>query len=171
MKELIPQEVIQQRIFLIRGRKVMIDRDLAELYGVETKYLNRQVKRNIKRFPKEFVFQLEEKEKSELVTICHRFETMKHSSALPYAFTEHGVAMLASVLNSERAIKASIHIIQTFVKLREMISTHKDLRRKLAELEKRIEGHDVKIQTIFRAIRQLMEPPPEPPKRRIGFHP
>lgn len=140
MKELILQEVIQQRIFLIRGRKVMIDRDLAELYGVETKYLNRQVKRNIKRFPEEFVFQLKEKEKNELVTICHRFETMKHSSALPYAFTEHGVAMLASVLNSERAIKASIHIIETFVKLREMISTHKDLKRKLGELEKRIEG-------------------------------
>lgn len=105
------------------------------------------------------------------MTICHRFETMKHSSALPYVFTEHGVAMLASVLNSERAIKASIYIIETFVKLREMISTHKDLKRKPSELEKRVQGHDIKIQAIFKAIHQLMEPPPEPPKRQIGFHP
>ncbi|MBU2600483.1 ORF6N domain-containing protein, partial [bacterium] len=92
MKELILQETIEQRIFLIRGHKVMIDRDLAELYGVETKYLNRQVKRNIERFPEEFMFNLTTEEKNELVTICHRFRTMKHSSALPFAFTEHGVA-------------------------------------------------------------------------------
>lgn len=115
MKELIPQERIEQRIFLIRGHRVMIDRDLAELYGVKTKYLNQQVRRNIKRFPQEFMLPLTEEERDELVAICNRFRTMKHSSTLPYAFTEHGVAMLASVLKSERAIKISIIIIKTFV--------------------------------------------------------
>ncbi len=95
MNDLIPQEIIEQKIFLVRGHKVMIDRDIAELYGVETKYLNRQVKRNIQRFPEEFMFQLTADEKDELVTFCHRFRTMKHSNAMPYAFTEHGVAMLA----------------------------------------------------------------------------
>ena len=105
MKGLIPQERIEQRIFIIRGEKVMMDRDLAELYGVKTKYLNQQVRRNIKRFPQEFMFLLTKEERNELVAICNRFQTMKHSSVLPYAFTEHGVAMLASVLRSERAIK------------------------------------------------------------------
>jgi len=109
MKRLIiTQGLIENNIFLIRGQKIMIDRDLAKLYGVETKYLNRQVKRNIGRFPGEFMFQLNPEEKNELVTKCHRFETMKHSSVLPYAFTEHGVAMLASVLKSETAVKISI---------------------------------------------------------------
>ncbi len=168
MKELIPHEKIEQRIFLIRSHKIMIDRDLAELYGVETKYLNRQVKRNIQRFPDEFMLQLSSEEKDELVTICHRFRTMKHSSTLPYAFTEHGVAMLASVLKTERAVKISISIIKTFVKLREIVSTHKELAHKLSQLERKIERHDTEIQAIFEAIRQLMTPP-EKPHRKIGF--
>ena len=171
MQELIPKERIGQLIFWIKGHRVIIDRDLAELYGVETKYLNRQVKRNIKRFPVEFMFRLTAKEKKELVTICHRFESMKHSTSLPYVFTEHGVAMLASVLNSERAVKISISIIKAFVKLREVLATHKELAYKLKELENKIERHDGEIRSIFEAIRQLMSPPPEPPKRRIGFHP
>ena len=108
---------------------------------------------------------------SELVPIWHQFKTRKHSYVLPFAFTEHGVAMLASVLNSEKAIKVSIIIIKTFVKLREIVTTHKDLAYKLNELERRIEKHDLEIHSIFEAIRQLMSPPPEPPKRRIGFHP
>src|SRR3989338_7848182 len=108
---MIPLEKIEQRIFLIRSHKVMLDRDLAELYGVETKYLNRQVRRNINRFPEIFMFRLDRKEKAELVTKWHRFEKIKHSSSLPYAFTEHGVAMLASVLNSEAAIQISIYIV------------------------------------------------------------
>lgn len=169
MNKLIPAEVIEQRIFLIRGRKVMLDSDLAELFGVKTKHLNRQVKRNIQRFPEEFMFQLTKKEKDELVPIWHQFKKMKHSYILPYAFTEHGVAMLASVLNSERAIKISIIIIKTFVKLREIISTHKKLAYKLNELERRIEKHDGAIHDIFEAIRRLMAVPEEP-KRRIGFH-
>lgn len=168
MREIVTQGVIEQRIFLIRGQKVMVDRDLAELYGVETKHLNRQVKRNIERFPEEFMFQLTFEERNELVTNWHRFRTMKHASTLPYAFTEHGVAMLASVLNSERAVKLSIHIIKTFVKLRELISTHKELANKLSQLERRIEKHDEEIRTIFNAIRQLMSPPVKP-QRQIGF--
>ena len=168
MKELIPQERVEQSIFFIRGHRVMIDRDLAELYGVKTKYLKQQVRRNIKRFPQEFMFPLTKEERNELVAICNRFKTMKHSSVLPYAFTEHGVAMLASVLNSERAIKISIIIIKTFVKLREILSTHKELVYKLRELESKIEKHDVKIQEILDAIRQLMKPPEET-KKNIGF--
>ncbi len=170
MKKLtITQDLIENKIFLIRGQKVMIDRDLAKLYSVETKYLNRQVKRNIGRFPGEFMFQLNPEEKNELVTKCHRFETMKHSSVLPYAFTEHGVAMLASVLKSETAVKISIQIIKVFIKLKQILSTHKELAYKLAELERKIEKHDTQIQAIFKAIRQLMSVPGKP-KRRIGFH-
>ena len=170
MKAIIPQETIEQRIFLIRNQKVMVDRDLAELYGVETKHLNRQVKRNIQRFPEEFMLQLTIEERNQLVTICHRFKTMKHSSSLPYVFTEHGVAMLASVLKSDRAVKISINIIKAFVKLREMLSTHKELAHKLAQLERKIEKHDDEIKLIFDAIRQLMAPP-EPKSKRIGFLP
>jgi len=168
MNDLIPQETIEQRIFLIRGQKVMIDRDLAELYGVETKHLNRQVKRNIQRFPEEFMFHLTPAEKKQLVTICHRFKTMKHSGVMPYAFTEHGVAMLASVLKSERAVKISINIIKAFVKLREIFSTHKELANKLNQLERKIEKHDKEIHLIFEAIRQLMVPSQKPIKK-IGF--
>jgi phage regulator Rha-like protein len=169
MNEIIPQEIVEQRIFLIRKQRVMIDRDLAELYSVETKHLNRQVKRNIGRFPAEFMFLLTNDEKNELVTICHRFKTMKHSSAMPYAFTEHGVAMLASVLKSERAVKISINIIKAFVKLREILSTHKVLAHKLTQLERKFEKHDEEIHVIFEAIRQLMEAP-EKKKRKIGFN-
>jgi len=169
MKILVPQERIEKIIFLIRGHKVILDRDLADLFGVKTRHLNRQVKRNIQRFPEEFMFQLTRKERDELVPIWHQFSKMKHSYALPYAFTEHGVAMLASVLNSERAIKMSIIIIKTFVKLREIVATHKEFALKLKELENRIEKHDFDIQEIIKALKQLLEPPLQP-KKRIGFH-
>ena len=135
----------------------------------ETKYLNRQVKRNIERFPIEFMFQLTGDERNELVTICHRFKTMKHSLAMPYAFTEHGVAMPASVLKSERAVKISINIIKAFVKLRQILSTHKELSRKFDQLERKIEKHDEEIHIIFEAIRQLMAPP-QKKTGKIGFH-
>ena len=167
-EKLITQESIENRIFIIRGQKVMIDRDLAELYGVPTKYLNQQVHRNILRFPSEFIFKLSEQEKSELVAICNRFELLKHSSSLPYAFTEHGVAMLASVLNSERAIKMSIFIINTFVRLRQILYTHKELARKLEQLENRVSNHGKDISELVHSIRELMAPSPEKPKQ-IGF--
>jgi hypothetical protein len=168
-KVTIPAETIEQKIFLIRGHKVMIDRDLAEMYGVETKYLNRQVKRNHNRFPKEFMFRISYDEKKELVTICHRFKSMKHSNVLPNAFTEHGVAMLASVLKSDRAVAISIIIVKTFVRLRQIMIAHKDLADKLSELEHKIERHDAEILAIFDAIRQLMSPLIEKRKEKIGF--
>lgn len=163
---LIPQEKIENKIFLIRGKKVMLDADLARLYGVATKRLNEQVKRNRKRFPEDFMFQLTKEEQNELVAICDRLEKLKHSSSFPYAFTEQGVAMLSSVLNSERAILVNIQIMRAFTKLREMLLTHADLRRKIEAMEKKYD-HQFKI--VFDAIRQLLEPS-EKPKRQIGFH-
>ena len=167
--ELIPSAFIERRIFLMRGQKVMLDFHLAELYGVQTKVLIQAVKRNIRRFLKEFMFQLTNEEYQSLRS---QFVTSKEGRGgrryLPYAFTEHGVAMLSSVLNSERAITINIAIIKTFVKLRELLSAHKVLAQKLAELENRIGEHDREIQTLFEAIRQLMAPSTKP-KRDIGF--
>ncbi len=170
MKKLsvIPSELIETRILLIRGQKVMLDRDLAELYGVETKQLNRQVKRNIDRFPGEFMFQLTANEKNELVTNWHRFNSLKHSASLPYAFTEHGAIMLASVLNSQRAVEASIYVVRAFVRLREVLASHKELAQKIEDLETKFDGHDEQIKDIIEAINQLLLPP-EKPKRQIGF--
>lgn len=170
MPEAAAVEIIATKIFSVRSKKIMVDRDLASLYGVPTKRLNEQVKRNIKRFPEDFMFQLTKKEKERLVAICDRFATLKHSTSLPYAFTEQGVAMLSSVLNSERAIQVNILIMRAFTKLRELLLTHKDLAIKLETLEKKYAEHDEKIQAIFSAIKQLLEPPAEEPKRRIGFH-
>ncbi len=168
-KQIIGVIGIEQKIFLIRGQKVMIDRDLAELYGVSTKALNQAVKRNPRRFPGDFMFQLTTREKRELVTKCDRFDPLKHATVTPFVFTEQGVAMLSTVLNSERAILVNIAIMRAFVKLREILFAHKKLVHKLNELEHKVGRHDEAIQTIFEAIRQLMAPPPEPPKRRIGF--
>ena len=170
MKGVIPHKTIERMIFVIRGHKVMLDRDLAELFGVYTKHLNRQVKRNIQRFPEEFMFRLTNEEKDELVPIWHQYKKMKHSYMLPYAFTEHGVAMLATVLNSERAVKTSIVIIKTFVELRQAVITHKDLEYKLKEVEHRVERHEADIQEILQAIKQLLEPPRLKPKAPVGFH-
>lgn len=168
MKELISHKAIEQKIFNIRNQKVMLDRDLAELYRVATKVLNQAVKRNIKRFPDDFMFKLTQPEKNELVTNCDRFKTLKHSTVTPYAFTEQGVAMLSTVLNSERAIQVNIAIMRAFVKLREILSTHKELAHKLSQLERKIEKHDDEIKLIFEAIRQLMSPD-VPKKGKIGF--
>jgi len=167
MKIIIPDEVIERKIFMIRRQKVMIDKDLAKLYGVGTKVLNQAVKRNIRRFPDDFMFQLswEEAEslRSQIVTLNNAktgtSRRGKHIKYLPYAFTEHGVAMLSSVLNSERAIQVNILIIRAFVKLRKILSVHKELAHKLEKLERRVGKHDEAIQGIFEAIRQLMEPP------------
>jgi len=168
MAALVPVEAIEGKILLIRGQKVMMSTHLAELYGVETRVLNQAVKRNINRFPEDFMFQLNNFEADQLVSqnvIPHR---KYFGGSLPYAFTEQGVAMLSSVLNSERAVQVNIAIMRAFVKLREMLSTHKELAHKLAQLERKIEKHDENIKLIFNAIRQLMAPP-EPKKRKIGF--
>jgi ORF6N domain len=169
MKDLIPTEKIENSILLIRGEKVMLDADLAILYGVSTKRLNEQVKRNRDRFPVDFMFQLTENEKAEVVANCDHLKRLKFSPNLPYAFTEHGAIMLATVLNSPVAVQTSIQVVRAFVKLREMLSANKELAHKLALLENRLEKHDGEIKAIFNAIRQLMSPP-EKPKRKIGFH-
>ena len=173
MTHLIPQEIIEQKIFMIRDQKVMLSSHLAILYGVKPKVLMQAVKRNIERFPEEFMFQLTPDEitslRSQIVTLNNGDSGRgKHPKYSPYAFTEHGVAMLASVLNSQRAIKISISIIKAFVKLRQIISTHKELVSKLNELERRVEGHDTKIHGIFEALRQMMVEE-EKPRPRIGF--
>ena len=137
---LIAQERIEQIIFLLRGKKVIIDHDLATLYEVKTYRLNEQVRRNIKRFPNDFIFQLSNDEKNELIANCDRFKPLKHSTSNPYAFTEQGVAMLSSVLNSDKAIEVNIQIMRTFTKLRELMLVHKDLRIKIEELEKKYDS-------------------------------
>ena len=168
MTSLALQKTIEQKILLIRGKKVMLDKDLAMLYEVPTKRLNEQVKRNSERFPEDFMFQLTKREKAEVVANCDHLKTLKFSPQLPYAFTEQGVAMLSSVLNSKRAIMANIQIMRTFTKIRELLATHKDLQRKIEDMESK---YDQQFKTVFEAIRQLLEPPPAPEKSkgRIGF--
>jgi len=168
MKEkgvIIPVERVETAILLIRGQKVILAADLSRLYGVTTKRLNEQVRRNRDRFPKDFIFRLTTEEKSEVVANCAHLSKLKFSKTLPYAFTEHGAIMAASVLNTPRAIEASIFVVRTFVKLREMLATNKQLAQKLVELERRFEDHDHQIQAIFEAIRQLMTPPEKPRKK------
>ena len=160
-------ERVERRILLIRGHKVMLDSDLAELYGVETKALNQAVRRNLDRFPERFMFQLtweemRELSRSQFVTL-NRGKNIKY---LPQAFTEQGVAMLSSVLRSKRAIQVNIAIMETFVRLREMLATHHDLAKKLEALERK---YDHQFKVVFDAIRELMTPPGRP-RRRIGFH-
>jgi len=177
MSNAIAVEVIATRILELRGEKVMLDRDLAKLYGVPVKVLNQAVKRNIKRFPGDFMFQLSWEEveslRSQIVTLNKSEPEVsrrgKHIKYLPYVFTEHGVVMLSSVLNSERAIQVNILIMRAFTKLREILLTHKELAAKVEALEKKYAEHDQTIKEIFEAIKQLLEPPLTKEKRIIGF--
>ena len=153
---------------MIRRHRVMLDSDLAKLYGVPTKALNQAVKRNVERFPKDFMFRLTEKEKLEVVTICDHLANLKFSSAVPLAFTEHGAVMVANVLNSKRAVEVSVYVVRAFVKLREMLGSHKMLAQKIAELERTVVNHDAHIKALFEGIRRLMEPAVSK-FRRIGF--
>lgn len=165
MKPIVTAEDLESKIYLVRGQKVMLDGDLAELYEVEVKQLKRQVRRNIDRFPTDFMFQLSQ---DDYDSLRRHFGTLKrgeHSKYLPYVFTEQGVAMLSSVLNSKRAVQVNIQIMRTFVRLREMISSNKELAKRLDELEKK---YDSQFRLVFDAIRELMVPPEED-KRRIGF--
>jgi hypothetical protein len=168
MSHIVPVERIEKRILLFRGHKVMLDSDLAELYGVETRVLIQAVKRNPKRFPSDFMFQMSDMELGQW-----RSHFVMSNPALkmglrrkPYLFTEHGIAMLSSVLNSDRAIQVNIAIMRVFIKLREMLASHRDLARRLNEMERK---YDVQFKAVFDAIRKLMEHP-EPPRRQIGFH-
>lgn len=166
-KSLIPVDRIEKAILLIRGQKVMLDADLAALYGVETRVLVQAVKRNMERFPEDFMLQLSKEEvdflRSQIVTL--KKGRGQHSKYLPYAFTEQGVAMLSSVLRSRRAIQVNIEIMRAFIRLRQMLASHVELARKLDALEKK---YDAQFKQVFEAIRQLMTPP-EPKRRPIGF--
>jgi len=154
-KTMVPDELIMSRIYIVRDKKVMVDRDLAELYGVTTKRLNEQVKRNIRRFPEDFMFQLTEEEKNQLVANCDHLNKLKFSPYLPYVFTEYGAVMLASALNSERAILVNIQIVRIFTKMRELILTNKDILVRLGQIEDSLSYHDEKIMLIFEYLRQL----------------
>jgi hypothetical protein len=171
-ESLIPPEQIESAVLLIRGQRVLLDRDLAALYGVTTSNLNKAVKRNLDRFPADFMFQLTMDEAQAVagsrfqIGILKKGQNIKY---LPHVFTQEGVAMLSNVLRSPRAVQVNIAIMRVFVRLRETLALHKDLAHKLAQLERKIEGHDTSIRTLFDAIRQLMTPP-EKPRREIGFH-
>src|SRR5580704_3763257 len=164
----VAEEAIISKIYLIRGHKVMIDRDLAELYGVETKRLKEQVNRNLNRFPAHFMFELTQEENENLRSQNATLRQGAHSKYLPYAFTEHGVLMLSNVLKSSRAIEMSIKIIDVFVKVREMLLTHKDILLKLEQIERQVVENSEDIQMIFAALKQLLNPPQEP-RPRVGF--
>jgi hypothetical protein len=164
IKTLLPQEQIERSIILLRGQKVMLDKDLALLYGVETRDLNKAISRNRDRFPTDFMFQLTLEEYKNLM---FQIGTSRWGGTrkVPHAFTELGVAMLSSVLKSKRAVQVNIQIMRTFAALRELLTTHKDIARKLEEMEKK---YDQKFTIVFEAIRQLLVPP-DPPKQKIGF--
>jgi phage regulator Rha-like protein len=170
MNELIPIEAITGSIYQIRGHKVMLDRDLAKLYKVETRVLTQAVRRNIRRFPDDFMFVLKEQEFNLLMSqsVISKSAGRGGTRKPPMAFTEQGVAMLSTVLNSERAIEVNIAIMRAFVRMRELLATNKKMARKLDELEKRLTGHDEQFQMVFEAIRQLIEVE-EKPKKKIGF--
>ena len=166
----VPVEIIERRIYLIRGQKVMLDSDLAELYQVETFNLNKAVKRNLDRFPQDFMFRLT---KEEATSLTFQIGISKQGRGgrryLPYAFTEHGVAMLSSVLNSQRAVQMNILIIRAFIKLRDMLATHKDLAARMEKLEATQKRHASVINILAEEIDNLKKPVPLPPKRQIGF--
>lgn len=168
--QVIPVESIERKIYLIRGCKIILDKDLATLYQVPTKRLNEATKRNLERFPEDFMFQLNE---DEIGSLRSQFATSNVGRGgrryLPYAFTEHGVAMLSSVLTSRRAVALNILIVRAFVRLRQYLATHEDLARKLEDMERTQQEHGAHIHQIYDYIQKLAEPTPEPPKRRIGF--
>ncbi len=175
-KPLIPVEHVEKTILVIRDKRIILDSDLAKLYGVTTKRLNEQVKRNRDRFPEDFMFQLKTREKAEVVANCDHLSNLKFSRALPYAFTEHGAIMAASVLNTPRAIEASVFVVRAFVKMREMLIEKRDLAKKLAVLEEklteRLDIHETAIVEVLKQVLALLNPPQDPPtkpKRKIGF--
>jgi hypothetical protein len=159
---------VQQRILLIRGERVIVDADLAHFYGVPTKRLNEQVRRNRGRFPVDFMFRLAEK--AGVVAKCDHLAPLRFSRALPQAFTEHGAIMAASVLNSPRAVEMSIFIVRACVAMRRAIAENSQIAQQVAQLERRLGDHDEQIILLVRAIKQLAAPPPEPKRRKIGFN-
>lgn len=166
-----PQIRIERAILVIRGQKVIIDAELAALYGVPTRALNQAVKRNPARFPEDFMFALNAEEKAEVVTICDHLTGLKFSPSLPNAFTEYGAIMVANVLNSDRAVEMSVHIVRTFVRLREAAGSIAEIDRRLRQAERRLSQHDENLAGIVRKLRELTSQPPPKKIRRIGFRP
>jgi len=168
--ELIPLEFIQSRIVVLRGQRVILDSDLAKIYGVTTKQLNQQVKRNARKFPADFSFKLTSAEKKEVVTICDHLRSLRFSSVLPRAFSEHGAIQAANVLNSPSASAVSVQIVRAFVRLRQLLVNHKAISAKLSELDERLGSHDRQLTAIVKAIRTLAAPDGQRHRRKIGFH-
>jgi hypothetical protein len=171
-QDLIPVELIENKIFVLRGHRVMLDRDLADLYGVETRVLNQAMKRNADRFPEDFMFELDLEEGKAVMALRSQSVTLKRGEHLKYAphvFTEHGAMMLANVLSSPVAVRASIQVVRAFVRLRQMLSTNEELARKIDALERKAGKHDADLEGILSMLRKLLQPPPVAPKRTIGF--
>lgn len=164
----IPTEIILNKIIEMRGKKVMVNSDLAELYGVTTKRLNEQVKRNIKRFPEDFMFQVTKEEKDSIILQFEHLNKLKFSSTLPYAFTEHGAVMLASVLNSDKAIEVNIQIVRVFTQIRELLASNLDLRLEVEKIKKKVDNQDKNIEVIFRYFDELLEQKAQP-RKEIGY--
>lgn len=160
---------IERAILVIRGQKVVLDMELAQLYGVSTKRLNEQVKRNLGRFPEDFMFKLTQVEKDEVVAKCDHLPTLKYSTTLPFAFTEHGALMAANVLNSESAVEMSVHLVRTFVRLREASVNYQELNRRLRDAEKLLSKHDLHLAGIITKLREMTEAPKPKKTRQIGF--
>lgn len=166
----IPNEIIMNKIYYIRGHKVMLDADLAELYGVETKRLKEQVKRNIERFPKHYMFELTEKENEVIKSQTAALKRGEHSKYLPYAFTEHGVLQLSNVLKSKRAIDVSIKIIDVFVQLREVLSNHTELRLEVEKIKRKLDNQGKNMEIVFKYLDELLEKKENPtPRKQIGY--
>jgi hypothetical protein len=162
---------IESLILTIRGQKVILDADLAGLYGVPTKALNQAIKRNSERFPEDFLFRLTEKERDEVVTNCDHLMRLKFSPKLPVAFTEHGATMAAMVLNSADAVAMSVFVVRAFIQMREQLAANAAILKRLAEIDKTLLEHDQALRAIWTKLQPLLAPPPEPPRRRIGFRP
>lgn len=170
MKIMKSKKPLESLIITVRGHKVLMDLDLAEIYGVPTKRLNEQVKRNVDRFPEDFVFQLNAKEKAEVVANCDHLVRLKFSHQLPYAFTEHGAIMAAMVLNSPEAVAMSVFVVRAFMQMREQLAANAAILKRLAEIDKTLLEHDSALRSVWTKLQPLLAPPPEPPKRRIGFN-
>jgi len=173
-QNLISTATLERQILVLRGHRVMLDRDLAEIYGVKLKRLNEQVKRNRDRFPDDFMFQLTLEEGKLVILSRSQIATLKRGENVkyrPHVFTKHGAVMLANVLRSPVAVRASIQVVRAFVNLQRMLATHEDLARKVEAIERRVGKHDGELQDVLRILRTLLEPPPVPPRRRIGFVP
>lgn len=164
-----PPKSIEILIQTIRGHKVIIDADIAALYGVPTKALNQAIKRNSDRFPGDFIFRLSKKEKSELVTNCDHLAGLKFAKTLPWAFTEHGAIMAAMVLNSPQAVSMSVYVVRAFIQMRERIAANTAILKRLAEIDQTLLQHDAALREIYQKLMPLLQPPPDPPRQSIGF--